>query len=1052
MTSPYSVEATSVVEIPTTVTVMDSTVTTVDVVEVGVVGPQGVQGATGPTGATGATGATGNTGATGPKGDTGNTGPAGPGVPTGGTTNQVLSKIDGTDYNTQWVAASTGTGTVTSITATAPLTGGTITTSGSIGLDQTALTITESQVTNLVSDLALKAPLASPTFTGNVTVPTPSASTDAATKAYVDAAAQSLNVHPYCRAASTVNITGTYSNGTTDQSQGTGIGATFAFTAATVDGLTLAVNDRVLLKNQTTATQNGIYVVTTVSTNITLTRATDANNSIAGQVAAGDFVFVDEGTQANTGWVLDAAGTATTPAKGIRIGTDNISFTQFSGAGTYTAGTGLTLTGNAFAIDSTVATLAGSQTLTNKTLTSPVISTITNTGTLTLPTTTGTLALTSGNVATATNLAAATTTLASTVTASSLTSFGTNPTLAGTSVTLSSLGAGVIHANASGVLSSSSVVGSDIDTATTVQVAGLGIGTTAPATGISLVSGSKLVTRSSATTAAMNVGSTGAGNPSVIIGGDLWGVGTSTQSLTYNTGSTGVKTIAYADASNITGVALTGSANAFTVGGHTITSSDPAVKPLVLTGASGQAVNMQEWISTAGSIGSAYMSSAGRLSLRTTSTNGVLTVGTAAPTNVGIYVIPAANTQTADLVQYVNLAGNAVAGGSNANAQIFTGSTTPILTQVGGVPTATIYGVGAGGSPTATTFQITLTSAPNLAVGDLITVAGIGFTGLTPNGTFVVTGVSNSGTFYVQYNLASTPGTISTLSTATVSAPAQASVTPRSAGTTGLIVKGVSSQATNLQEWQNTSGTIVARVNGSGLVAANGGLAVASSTNTFINGSGTGVGGGLGILAIGNVTTIPTGTVTGGGVVYVDAGKLSYKGTAGTGQAILGADGSGALSTNTRTADSSAITATTLTNIFATTPALTLEANASYMFRLVGAVNRGSATASTLSVRLTMSSTPTTFRGSVYTLSPTAASTALHTTNSTTTEAQIDVSAAAGTAVTTLRFFYEGFITASATGGTLTPQFIQSANASSVIQAGTYIQLIKVTSATGAWA
>jgi len=83
----YSIQTTSVVEIPTTVNVMDATSTSVDVVEVGLIGPQG------------SVGAQGLTGATGPKGDTG---AAGQGVPIGGTANQVLTKIDGTNYNTKW--------------------------------------------------------------------------------------------------------------------------------------------------------------------------------------------------------------------------------------------------------------------------------------------------------------------------------------------------------------------------------------------------------------------------------------------------------------------------------------------------------------------------------------------------------------------------------------------------------------------------------------------------------------------------------------------------------------------------------------------------------------------------------------------------------------------------------------------------------------------------------------------------------------------------------------------------------------------------------------
>ena len=181
----------------------------------------------------------------------------------------------------------------------------------------------------------------------------PTSDQDAATKKYVDDVAQGLNVHDSVVAASTANLTATYNNGTS------GVGATLtnsgAQAALTLDGVSLSVSDRVLIKNQTASAQNGIYTVTvvgTVSTNWVLTRAADFNQPA--EIGGGDFVFVTGGTtQDNTGWVcIDKVTT---------IGTDPIVFAQFSGAGTYLAGNGLTLTGNTFsAVADTGISVSGS--------------------------------------------------------------------------------------------------------------------------------------------------------------------------------------------------------------------------------------------------------------------------------------------------------------------------------------------------------------------------------------------------------------------------------------------------------------------------------------------------------------------------------------------------------------------------------------------------------------------------------------------------------------------------------------------------------------------
>lgn len=171
-------------------------------------------------------------------------------------------------------------------------------------------------------------------------VATPTASTDAANKQYVDDVAQGLNIHASSYAATTANLNATYSNGTA------GVGATLTNAgtqaAFSVDGVSPSASARILVKNQTNTFENGIYTLTTVgsgSTNWVLTRATDFDT--AAEIAGGDFTFVDAGsTLANTGWVnIDEVNT---------VGTDPIIFEQFSGAGTYTASNGVLLTGTNF--------------------------------------------------------------------------------------------------------------------------------------------------------------------------------------------------------------------------------------------------------------------------------------------------------------------------------------------------------------------------------------------------------------------------------------------------------------------------------------------------------------------------------------------------------------------------------------------------------------------------------------------------------------------------------------------------------------------------------
>ena len=172
---------------------------------------------------------------------------------------------------------------------------------------------------------------------------TPSQATDATTKAYVDSVKQALDIKDSVRVATTAALTATYNNGTS------GVGATLtadANGAVSIDSTSLSSGDRVLVKNQSDASENGIYSVTTVgdvSNPFVLTRTTDADSS--SEVTGGMFTFVEEGSNADAGFVLsNITGSVT-------IGTDNITMTQFSGAGSVTAGSGLAKSGNTLSVN-----------------------------------------------------------------------------------------------------------------------------------------------------------------------------------------------------------------------------------------------------------------------------------------------------------------------------------------------------------------------------------------------------------------------------------------------------------------------------------------------------------------------------------------------------------------------------------------------------------------------------------------------------------------------------------------------------------------------------
>jgi|TARA_X000001388_G_scaffold76994_1_gene75988 hypothetical protein len=170
----------------------------------------------------------------------------------------------------------------------------------------------------------MTAPTGSVSFNSqNITnVADPVNAQDAATKGFVEATSQGLNVKNSCVAATTGNITISTALNNGD----------------TLDGVTLSTNDRVLVKDQSTASQNGIYVVAASPA-----RAADL---AAGANAAGMFTFVEKGTtNADNGFVC------TSDSGSAVVGTNNLTFAQFSGAGQITAGDGLDKSGNTLSVD-----------------------------------------------------------------------------------------------------------------------------------------------------------------------------------------------------------------------------------------------------------------------------------------------------------------------------------------------------------------------------------------------------------------------------------------------------------------------------------------------------------------------------------------------------------------------------------------------------------------------------------------------------------------------------------------------------------------------------
>ena len=586
------------------------------------------------------------------------------------------------------------------------------------------------------------------TTTGSIST-TPSANTDIANKFYVDTVAQGLGPKAACAVATTVNIT--------------------LSGLQTIDTYTTVAGDRVLVKNQSTSSQNGIYIASASA----WTRSTDMD---VWSEVPGAYTVILNGGQANTGWVCTATTSGT-------IGVTAMPWVQFSAASTYFAGTGLTLSANTFSITNTGVT-AASVGSASKTL----IATVNAQGQLT--------ALADTNIA---------------ISNSQVSGLGTMSTQNANAVAITG---GTINGAVIGGTSAAAVTGTTV-TATS-QFSGPGTGLTGTASGLSIGGSAASATTAGSVTNSLTINSGGAGGASPQAFN-----GSAAVTISYNT--VGAPSTTGTGASGTWAIGISGNAATVTNG---LYSTGSYSNPTWLTSILGSIVSGA--VSTAttatnvagGAAGSlVYQSAAATtttLSLGTT--NYVLTAGASAPQYVAQSTLSVGSATTATTA--TNLAGGvagAVPWQSGAGATGFTavGTTGQVLQSNGtSVPTwvtPTAYATVTDDTSTASTRYplFAATTAGNLTT-EYVSSTKLQYVPST--GVLTATGFSGSGASLTSLTAGNLSGTIpsAVLGNSTVYIGTTAVLLNRATGSislTGTSIDGSAGSATTATTATNATNT-----------------------------------------------------------------------------------------------------------------------------------------------------------------------------------------------------------------------------------------------------